>query len=142
MARIQILELPSEEVGNVCVTPFAIIVDQYEGDPLSPSGSDIGRFLDRCGARVSLITPETIDIPGLTPEEMAAYGPRPHVGTATVDVVPNLMGFADAIRQTVEAIGPQKIGLYVGEQEVRDIVKAELAENTGAVLDALKDGRG
>ena len=32
MARIQILELPSEEVGGVYRTPFALIIDQVETD--------------------------------------------------------------------------------------------------------------
>lgn len=37
MARIQILELPSEQVGEVFRTPFAIVIDQVESETIATS---------------------------------------------------------------------------------------------------------
>ena len=37
MARIQILELPTQVVGEVVNTPFAIIIDQVETETLTTS---------------------------------------------------------------------------------------------------------
>lgn len=100
MARIQILELPSEEdADGKIVTPFALVLDQCTGDEVRGSlGNDLANFRDMCGARAAIVSTGTLDIPGLTPEEMAAYGPRPHVG------------------------------VYVGDREITDVVNAEPAQ--------------
>ena len=37
MARIQILELPSEQIGDTYRTPFAIVIDQVESESLQTS---------------------------------------------------------------------------------------------------------
>jgi hypothetical protein len=43
MARIQILELPSEVVGEVVKTPFALVIDQVETEEISTFAEDVIR---------------------------------------------------------------------------------------------------
>lgn len=119
MARIQILELPAEEnADGKIVTPFALILDQYDDTHLIGDNHTVANFTEfarGCGARACLISRQAIDIPSLTAEEIATIN-RAHVGTATVDVVPDLSGFEKAMREAVEAIAPQKISVYYGEE--------------------------
>ncbi|WTW93632.1 hypothetical protein OG216_09695 [Streptomycetaceae bacterium NBC_01309] len=149
MARIQILELPDEEGDDgKTVTPFALIIDQCEYPDgvmsraeLDAINESFRQFARECGARASLAASATIEVPGLTAEQVATIN-GPHVGTAAIEIVPDFTGFESAIRETVEAIGPQKVGVYVGKEEISDIVRAELAENNRGIVDALSDGRG
>ncbi|WP_275558501.1 hypothetical protein [Streptomyces sp. 5-6(2022)] len=78
MARIQILELPTEHHGDDMVTPFVLVIDQAseatsnaldpEPDGLGPHDTVIQRLAavsvaERIGARAVLVFEETIDIP-------------------------------------------------------------------------------
>lgn len=59
MARIKILELPSQVVGELVRTPFALIIDQAGGDFEHPA---VTAFKEASGASAILITPDTLDI--------------------------------------------------------------------------------
>lgn len=64
MARLQVLELPPEHHGDDMTTPFVLIIDnatEAEAERLFASPS-LERFTQECGARSSLITPDTLDI--------------------------------------------------------------------------------
>jgi hypothetical protein len=144
MARIQILELPMEHgPDDQVVTPFVLILDQCSAAEMQGHlGNALANLRDACGARAALIAAETIDLVGPTPEEIAACSQRPDVGTATVKIVPDMSGFVDAIREAVEAIEPQKLTVHIGDHDITDIVRTEIAEHTQARLDALSNGRG
>lgn len=60
MARLQILELPTEHHGDDMTTPWVLIVDQASKpeDWLAFQGNP-----ERLGARAILIFEETVDIP-------------------------------------------------------------------------------
>jgi hypothetical protein len=97
MARIQILELPSEEDANErFVTPFALIIDQC-GDELRDALLDGGlaEFRERCGARAALVTAETIDI-----ERPAST----NIGTVSVKVVPELDEFREQVERAASDV--------------------------------------
>lgn len=71
MARIQILELPSEEGDDgKTITPFALILDEFDVDESGPPFG-IEHFAERCGARAFMISSMTIETPGLTADEIA-----------------------------------------------------------------------
>lgn len=63
MARLQILELPTEHHGDDMVTPWLLVIDQVDDE----TAADIARWPDdiakRTGARHVLCFTETIDIP-------------------------------------------------------------------------------
>jgi hypothetical protein len=104
MARIQILELPTEEVGDVSVTPFAIILDQLDyadlgTDDIKILGAQLAKFARECGARTSLATEHTIEVPGLTAEEIATIN-RP---------------LTDGIRELVETVKPRDFGVHIDD---------------------------
>ncbi|MGW7597220.1 hypothetical protein [Streptomyces antimycoticus] len=78
MARLQILELPTEHHGDDMVTPFALVIDQASEttinaldpvpDGLSPHNTAMQRLAavsvaEQIGARAVLVFEETIDIP-------------------------------------------------------------------------------
>lgn len=63
MARLQILELPTEHHGDDMVTPFLLVIDQVDDD----TAAEIARWPDnissRTGARHVLCFSETVEIP-------------------------------------------------------------------------------
>lgn len=63
MARLQILELPTEHHGDDMITPWLLVIDQVDDE----TAADIARWPDdiakRTGARHVLCFTETIDIP-------------------------------------------------------------------------------
>lgn len=59
MARIKVLELPSQVVGEFVKVPFALIIDQADDHFEHPS---ITAFTDAVGAAAVLVTPDTLDI--------------------------------------------------------------------------------
>ncbi|MGW7617413.1 hypothetical protein ACWGLG_16405 [Streptomyces antimycoticus] len=78
MARLQILELPTEHHGDDMVTPFVLVIDQASEttinaldpvpDGLSPHNTAMQRLAavsvaEQIGARAVLVFEETIDIP-------------------------------------------------------------------------------
>jgi hypothetical protein len=68
MARIQILELPTEHHGDDMTTPFLLVVDQCEPQriPLSEgvTWQDPWQAVaDQAGARGVIVVPDTIEIP-------------------------------------------------------------------------------
>lgn len=66
MARIQILELPTEHHGDDMNTPFVLIVDQVGPELPASNGfvNDGWRHLkEDTGARCVFITTETVEIP-------------------------------------------------------------------------------
>jgi hypothetical protein len=72
MARIQILELPTEHHGDDMVTPFVLVVDEYvperyvigldQGDQPQPIDQFEG-VAQKIGARAVLVFEETVEIP-------------------------------------------------------------------------------
>lgn len=96
MARIQILELPDEEgPDSHLVTRFALILDQLEGGvagPVNQTGSFAG-FARECGARASLVTEDTIDLP----DQATAQ-----IGAVSVKVEPDLTAFEEGVRASIE----------------------------------------
>lgn len=71
--RIQILELPTEAVGEQYTTPFALIVDQVETVEVStlgrqvvrsehPDMSAVRRFAEQVGASGVLFTDQTVEV--------------------------------------------------------------------------------
>lgn len=69
MARIQILELPTEHHGGDMVTPFVLVIDQYEprryvlGPDQSEPVDQFESVVQKTGARAVLVFEETVDIP-------------------------------------------------------------------------------
>ncbi|WP_217235455.1 hypothetical protein [Streptomyces sp. AC555_RSS877] len=67
MARIQILELPTEHRGDDTITPFALVIDRAESSLMDPEGPTLkamqSNLAERLGARAVLIFEETIEIP-------------------------------------------------------------------------------
>jgi hypothetical protein len=63
MARLQILELPTEPHGDDMTTPWILVIDQVDED----TAADIARWPDdiakRTGARHVLCFSDTVDIP-------------------------------------------------------------------------------
>lgn len=128
MARIQILELPMQEGDDgKTVTPFAIILDDCGNDGFGlRSSGGFDAFARECGARACLISDMPVEVPGLTAEEIATIN-RPTT---------------EAVRGIVDAVKPSEIHVHIGDREITDIIRAELAENNRAVADSLSDGRG
>jgi len=68
MARLQILELPTEHHGDDMVTPFVLVVDQSMPQRIA-LGADVPyadywqSLADGIGARGVIVTPETVEIP-------------------------------------------------------------------------------
>ncbi|WP_018385268.1 hypothetical protein [Wenjunlia vitaminophila] len=69
MARIQILELPTEHHGDDMVTPFVLVIDQHvrQRHVLGPdhvvSTDPLERIAEQVGARAVVAFEETIEIP-------------------------------------------------------------------------------
>lgn len=73
MARIQILELPTEHHGDDMTTPYILVIDQAptDGDTYDAFHRDLEGQKDiaeRIGARAILCFTETIDLPANTVE--------------------------------------------------------------------------
>jgi len=84
MARIQILELPTEHHGADMVTPFALIIDQAGPSLVDETGllrQGLQQNLrDQLGARAVLVFEDTIDIPANeVPVDPDGYPVRVHV---------------------------------------------------------------
>ncbi|GAA3121828.1 hypothetical protein [Streptomyces echinatus] len=71
MARIQILELPTEHHGDDMITPFALIIDQAGSSLVDETGllhQGLQQNLrDQLGARAVLIFEDTVEIPANQP---------------------------------------------------------------------------
>ncbi|MFD9949700.1 hypothetical protein ACFWYW_55560 [Nonomuraea sp. NPDC059023] len=75
--RIQILPLPSVQVGDDMTEPFALIVDQCEYESLqhvTPAARETlnaawKRFAEECGARSIFVTDDTVDVVDLLHEQ-------------------------------------------------------------------------
>lgn len=79
MARLQILELPTEHHGDDMVTPFVLVIDQHEPPPFPVDVDAPGPFdhiAEKIGARAVLAFEETVDIiaPG-APDVAHGEGP-------------------------------------------------------------------
>lgn len=59
MTRIQILELPSEQVGEVYRTPFVLVFDQLDGDAV---GATADFVKEATGARGVLAFDNRVDV--------------------------------------------------------------------------------
>jgi hypothetical protein len=60
MARIQILELPTEVAGEDVTTPFAVIIDQTSGEKVDPEAWTA--FGQKVGARAVAVFSETVEV--------------------------------------------------------------------------------
>lgn len=67
MARIQILELPTEHHGDDMVTPFAIVIDQLPADADGHVADDYSGLAEKLGARAVLAFEDTVEIPANQP---------------------------------------------------------------------------
>jgi hypothetical protein len=63
MARIQILELPTEHHGDDMITPFAVVIDQLPVDAEGRISDDYNGLADKLGARAVLAFEDTVEIP-------------------------------------------------------------------------------
>lgn len=63
MARIQVLRLPERSLGQVRMTPFALVIDDAEGMEFSDREiSYLNDFADRCGAEGALVCDKPLDV--------------------------------------------------------------------------------
>lgn len=63
--RIQILELPREYVGEVSLTPFAIIIDQCDASGFTDDDGERAAwssFRNDCGAKSIMVTEQTVEV--------------------------------------------------------------------------------
>ena len=115
MARIQILELPMEHHGDETITPFILILDQYdeqqryvlEGENIGGSTSALKGVAEQIGARAVLAFAETVDIPANNIEVDGCSHP------ATTRVETNLSGFGEAFREGLRNL-PGEFGPKAG----------------------------
>jgi hypothetical protein len=66
MARLQILQLPTEHIGDVMSTPFVLVIDEVDTDPdgkVMMKAADRDARSERLGARAILVFEETVEIP-------------------------------------------------------------------------------
>lgn len=71
MPRLQILELPTEHNGDDVVTPFVLVVDQYQPQRVMlgidqtepPVADEFDGVAQQIGARAVLVFRETVEIP-------------------------------------------------------------------------------
>jgi hypothetical protein len=136
MARIQILELPSEEGDDgKTVTPFALIVDRCSGDELRGDfGNDLANFRDMCGARAAIASVGTIDIDTPTTAQ---------IGTVSVKVEPDVSGFEEAVTAAIEraqnaivdAVTPKPTRIHYGLDEPEpDLPMQEAAQRKRDII--------
>ncbi|MEU1272960.1 hypothetical protein [Streptomyces sp. NPDC005799] len=88
MARLQILELPTEHHGDDMVTPWVLVVDQVPTDEASfeTLRRDLGdhrEFVERLGARAVLVFEDTIEIPENAPQVVTEVVEE-HAGTTEI----------------------------------------------------------
>src|SRR5688572_13797637 len=89
--RIQILLLPPSVNGDADLVPFALIVDQLQGDaPDEAAAAAWRKFREDVGARAVLVTPNTVDIIDRDAGDVAELVERLPRTTAHVDVPPGL----------------------------------------------------
>jgi hypothetical protein len=64
MARIQVLELPAQVVGDFVKTPFVLVIDQVSEDsPLHTWPEGAGNLLrEQIAAQAVLIVSDTLDL--------------------------------------------------------------------------------
>lgn len=92
MARIQILELPTEHHGDDTTTPFLLILDQVDDVGSIRKSMDGAKELS--GARGILAFEETIEIPG-------NYVSIDDGHTVHLKVEPDLSAFAPAVEAAI-----------------------------------------
>jgi hypothetical protein len=63
VARLQILELPTEHHGDDMVTPFVLVIDQLDESLIDSIASASQSTAELIGARTILAFTETVDIP-------------------------------------------------------------------------------
>lgn len=56
--RLRVLPLPTQVVGDVTETPFALVIDGWGSSQMGPWVD----FRDRCGARAILVSDQRIDL--------------------------------------------------------------------------------
>lgn len=95
MARIQILELPTEHHGDDMTTPFLLILDQVEDAKAISTSMQGAKELS--GARGILAFEETIEIPGN--EITLTEGTEGNVVRLRVE--PDLTGFREQVMTEV-----------------------------------------
>jgi ABC-type amino acid transport substrate-binding protein len=112
MARIQILELPTEHHGDDMVTPFVLVIDQWPDVPVDEPAVIAAwkKMAEDAGARTVILTEDTVDIPANTVTLDDGHVVR-------LKVEPDLSGFEDDVAKAIAA-ARQKIGLYLGEQRI------------------------
>ncbi|MET7975735.1 hypothetical protein ABZW44_22370 [Streptomyces mirabilis] len=103
MARLQILELPTEHHGDDMTTPWILVIDQVD----EGTADDIARWPDdiakRTGARHVLCFSDTVDIPA---NDTTAYlsnegGDGTIVGAVRVRVEPDFEQFRGQVQDEI-----------------------------------------
>jgi hypothetical protein len=86
MARLQILELPTEHHGDDMVTPYLLVIDQVaddETDRIIASQNAFNGVVAKSGARaIAVFHGMTVEIPANSPQPVAD-GPE-HAGTTEI----------------------------------------------------------
>lgn len=82
MARLQILELPTEHHGDDMITPFVLVIDQYEprrymlGSDQPAPVDEFEQAARQIGARAVIAFDETVEIPANEPPPMTVLTPE------------------------------------------------------------------
>jgi hypothetical protein len=77
MARLQILELPTEHHGDDMVTPFVLVIDKVQNpESMLDFLRDPPHLRDELGARTILVFDEEVEIPANEPIAQADPAPR------------------------------------------------------------------
>lgn len=166
MARLQILELPSEHHGDDMITPFALVIDEVEdGEALG----DLTKTRQLLGARAILVFEgETVEIPANEPLpttnteqaippgsthqmvldgkpivwEAAQNGPDEAVGSTTP------VRIVGPARQSIHGLVPAKDTstgqageLYIGGVQLDAKIREVVHEESGKVTESLREAR-
>ena len=97
MARIQILELPTEHHGDDMVTPFVLVIDEFDLDSQDAwtTVNDYWQgFAKQAGARCAILSDRTIDIPANTVTLDDGHVVR-------LKVEPDLSGFSASVEAAI-----------------------------------------
>lgn len=99
MARIQILELPTEHHGDNMTTPFLLILDQLPADEDGAVAirRDLSEAAQLTGARAVLAFDDTIEIPA----NEITLSDATDGNVVRIRVEPDLTGFTDTVMAEV-----------------------------------------
>ncbi|MFG3585119.1 hypothetical protein [Streptomyces sp. NPDC047990] len=101
MARLQILELPTEHHGDDMVTPFVLVIDQATDETAESLGALGSSTAELVRARTVLVFRETVEIPANNPV-------APVDDAFRVEVATWATGTNELLARIIEAVNGQK----------------------------------